>query len=197
MRQRTIGLLLMALGLILIGLAVFVYLTPPVRASYCGPQSPSPIPSVIPSPSPSIEPTSTPEPSESPRPSQSPEPTATPKPPESTNQPAPSDPPKSESKAPTCDKSKPGDVAGIFVDQGIPNDHKVEVRWWPPSGADKVHIRFAEYTQEGWPYSLLDTPNDGHEVIDMLKIKTNYRFQVAGVNGCTVGNWSVLFDPQS
>lgn len=101
----------------------------------------------------------------------------------------------SSTEAPgVCSDTKPGDVANINVVTGTPNDSKLEVQWSLPLGADKVHILYGEY---GKPYehALLNTPNDGNEVIDHLKNGVNYNFKVAGVNGCAVGNYSKEFDP--
>ncbi len=101
----------------------------------------------------------------------------------------------SSATTPSCGDSVPGVVANINVLVGTPNDGKLTVQWSLPEGADKVHIRFAQYGQQGWPYSLLNTENDGHEEIGGLTNGVNYRFEVAGVNGCSVGNWSNSFDP--
>ncbi len=94
-----------------------------------------------------------------------------------------------------CADSVPHETANIFVDSGVPNDNKLEVRWLPAEGASRAHIVYAEYGQP-WSYALLDTENDGHEVIGGLKNGQNYYFQVAGVNGCAVGPWSTAFDPK-
>ncbi len=94
-----------------------------------------------------------------------------------------------------CPNIKPGKVGGVFVDQGIANDGKVEVRWWPAPGATKAHIAYSEYGQP-WHYALLNTANDGHEEIGFLKNNTRYYFQVAGVEGCAVGDYSAPFDPK-
>jgi hypothetical protein len=97
--------------------------------------------------------------------------------------------------APTCGDSKPGEVANIYVDAGVANDGKLEVRWLPkePVGS-KAHIRYSEVDGE-WRYSLLNTDNDGHEEIGELQNGTHYWFQVAQVNGCAVGDYSRSFDP--
>lgn len=94
-----------------------------------------------------------------------------------------------------CSDRIPADVANINVLTGTPNDGKVEVQWSLPEGANQVHIRFGKYSDEGYPHALLNTPNDGNEIIGELTNGTNYKFQVAGVNGCSVGSWSKMFDP--
>jgi hypothetical protein len=93
-----------------------------------------------------------------------------------------------------CSINDIGDVANINVLTGTPNDGMVEVQWSLPQNADKVHIMYGEY---GKPYehALLNTDNDGHEVIGGLKNGVNYNFKVAGVRGCGVGNYSKEFDP--
>lgn len=96
----------------------------------------------------------------------------------------------------TCSDKVPGSVANINVLTGTPNDGKVEVQWSLPEGASQVHIRYGKYSDEGYPHALLNTPNDGNEVIGELTNGTNYKFQVAGVNGCAVGNYSKMFDPK-
>lgn len=152
-------------------------------------------PTATPTPTPTPEITPTPEPTQSPEPTPTPEPTVTPEPRRETVVKV-SNPPSLSNPDYGCGDIKPGDVPGIFVAVGVPNDGKLEVRWWPPSGADKVHIRYTEYSSNDWHYALLNTPNDGKEVIGSLKNGTNYNFQVAGVNGCAVGNWSSIFDPK-
>jgi hypothetical protein len=102
---------------------------------------------------------------------------------------------KSTTNAPgVCSINDIGDVANINVLTGTPNDGMVEVQWSLPQNADKVHIMYGEY---GKPYehALLNTDNDGHEVIGGLKNGVNYNFKVAGVRGCGVGNYSKEFDP--
>lgn len=84
---------------------------------------------------------------------------------------------------------KNGSIGGIYVDGGVPNDNKVEVRWWPLKDFDKVHIRYSEVDGD-WRYSLLDTENDGHEEIGNLVNGVHYWFQV-GRGEC----WSQSFDP--
>jgi len=115
--------------------------------------------------------------------------------------PTPTETPKDEPRhepgpagAPMCQDPVPGNVPNMFVLGGVPNDNCVTVRWWPPEGADKVHIRYSEVDGE-WRYGLNDTPNDGEEEICGLKNGVHYFFQVAGVNGCAVGPWSSSFDP--
>ena len=97
--------------------------------------------------------------------------------------------------APVCGDSVPANVANIFVDSGVLNDGKLEVRWLPsePKG-NKAHIRYSEVDGQ-WRYALLNTDNDGHEEIGGLTNGTHYWFQVAQVNGCAVGNYSRSFDP--
>lgn len=94
-----------------------------------------------------------------------------------------------------CPDAVPGDVANIYVDRGIPNDGKLEVRWWEPSGASEVHIMYTDGEPGDWRYALLNTPNDGNEVIGELKNNTHYWFQILGVQGCATGRPSAPFDP--
>lgn len=98
----------------------------------------------------------------------------------------------SSTEAPQCGDTKPGKVANINVvstgERGV-----LVVQWALPSGADKAHI---EYGLEKEPqHSLLETPNDGNEVIHELNSGQHYWFRVAGVNGCAVGDWSDWYDP--
>ena len=99
-------------------------------------------------------------------------------------------------QAPTCSDSVPGKVANIFVATGTPNDGKLEVKWLSdePKG-NKAHIRYTEGNGENWQHALLNTDNDGNEVIGELKNGVHYNFQVAQVNGCAVGPWSKTYDP--
>lgn len=102
----------------------------------------------------------------------------------------------SSTNAPTCGDTKPGDIANITVVGTDTQDGKFLVEWSLPTGADKVHIRYEEYSQNDWPYSALNVPNTGNFEIGGLKNGVNYRVQVAGVNGCAVGNWSAVHDPK-
>jgi hypothetical protein len=97
----------------------------------------------------------------------------------------------------SCADGVPGDVHNIYVDTGIPNDGKLEVRWLDSDneGATKAHIRYTDGQPGDWRYALLNTDNDGSEVIGELTNGVHYWFQVALVNGCAVGNWSDAFDP--
>jgi hypothetical protein len=99
-------------------------------------------------------------------------------------------------KAPAvCSITNIGDVANIVALTGTPNDGKIEVQWSLPENADKVHIVYREYSESGWTHALLNTPNDGNEVIGELKNGVNYAFAVAGVRDCGVGKFSQEYDP--
>lgn len=102
----------------------------------------------------------------------------------------------SSTEAPICSDRVPGKVANIFVATGTPNDGKLEVRWLSdePKG-NKAHIRYTEGNGENWNHALLNTDNDGIEVIGGLINGTHYNFQVVQVNGCAVGPWSSTYDP--
>lgn len=127
-------------------------------------------------------------PEEQPTPTPTPTETPAPQPEQPKSEPAPAG-------APVCTDGKPGGVANIFVDQGKPNDGKLEVRWLPeePKG-NKAHIRYSEVDGD-WRYALLNTDNDGVESIGELQNGVHYWFQVAQVNGCAVGDYSRSFDP--
>jgi hypothetical protein len=91
-----------------------------------------------------------------------------------------------------CTDSIPSTVASINVKStGIKGE--LEVQWALPLGADKVHIQYG--LEKIAQYALLNTPNDGNEIIRGLTSGNHYWFSVAGVNGCAVGNYSNWFDP--
>lgn len=91
-----------------------------------------------------------------------------------------------------CPISNIGDVANIYVKQ-TGNKEELEVQWSLPENADQVHIEYG--LQQSAEHALLNTPNDGNEVIRNLKSGEHYWFRVAGVRECGVGNYSNWFDP--
>lgn len=165
---------------------------------------PCPTPTLTPSPtatpSPTIIPTPTPTPSceqlENCEPEVTPTPRVTPVPEVPHPQPQLGLTTAPPPDAPVCSNETPGLVANIFVAVGTPNDNKLEVRWTPvePKGP-KAHILYGEYGR-AFEHALLNTDNDGSEVIGGLKNGVNYRFKVAQVNVCSVGPWSSEFDPK-
>lgn len=138
-----------------------------------------------PTPTPTIDPTPTPEVTQTPTEEPTPTPTETPK-----NNPTVS---SGGSSAPgVCSISDIGNVANIYV---VTTGEKgeLEVQWSLPSNANQVHIEYGleQYAQ----HSLLNTANDGNEVIRGLKSGEHYWFRVAGVRDCGVGAYSSWFDP--
>lgn len=115
-----------------------------------------------------------------------------------TEVPTPTEEPKQERvntgnpQAPVCSDAKPGNVANIYV-KTTGNPGELEVQWALPTGADKVHIEYG--LQRHAEHALLNTPNDGNEVIRGLTSGQHYWFSVAGVNGCAVGDFSDWYDP--
>lgn len=157
------------------------------------PVPPTPEPTVEPSPSPS--PTIEPSPQPTPVPETSPVPT--PEPPCGVEC-QPVLVAKSVPSPNFCKDAVPGEVANIFVDRGEPNDGKLEVRWLnkePHEGAKHAHILYTDTVPGDWKYALLNTPNDGIEVIGELKNGVHYWFAVMLVNGCQPGAISAAFDP--
>ena len=99
--------------------------------------------------------------------------------------------PLSEAGAPSCDSVAPAKVPNIFVtNAGV---GKLEVRWIP-TGGDKAHIFYGEVA--GKPaYSLIDTANDGSEVIGGLVSGQHYYFSVTNGGGCAWSSLSDWYDP--
>ena len=99
---------------------------------------------------------------------------------------------KSTTEAPSCPVHDIGGVANINV-VTTGNSGELEVQWALPENANKVHIEYGleQYAQ----HALLNTENDGHEVIKNLVSGKHYWFRVAGVRDCGVGSWSNWFDP--
>lgn len=85
-----------------------------------------------------------------------------------------------------------GDVANINV-KGTGKKGELEVQWSLPANADKVHIEFGLGKKA--EHALLNTPNDGNEIIRDLKSGQHYWFRVMGVRECGVGKPSNWFDP--
>ena len=98
----------------------------------------------------------------------------------------------SSTEAPSCADRKPGNVANINVIT-TGNVGELEVQWSLPENANQAHI---EYGLEMFAqHALLNTPNDGNEVIRDLVSGQHYWFRVLGVNGCATGDPSQWFDP--
>lgn len=91
-----------------------------------------------------------------------------------------------------CGDVRPDRVANINVTT-TGNTGELEVQWSLVENADRVHIEYGleKYAQ----HALLDTPDDGNEVIRNLKSGEHYWFRVMAVNGCSVGQPSDWFDP--
>lgn len=185
------------------GLSHWSYLVPAVATPTPTPTGrPTPTPTRKPNPTPTSPPRQTPTPTQKPTPTPTTTPRVTPTPtsiPQPT--PTPTEAPKQESTTstpttPVCEDWVPGGVSNIYVDRGVPNDGKLEVRWLSddPKG-NEAHIRYTDRDPGDWRYALLNTPNDGVETISGLENGVHYWFSVAQVNGCAVGSWSASYDP--
>ena len=99
--------------------------------------------------------------------------------------------PLTEAGAPVCSDVAPAKIPNIFVtNAGV---GKLEVRWIP-TGGDKAHIFYGEVV--GKPtYSLIDTANDGTEIIGSLNSGTHYWFSLVQGNGCAWSSLSDWYDP--
>lgn len=99
----------------------------------------------------------------------------------------------SSTEAPgVCGDARPTRVANInVVSHGVKGE--LEVQWALPTGGDRVHIEYG--LGQNAEHALLNTPNDGNEIIGGLNSGSHYWFRVAGVNGCAVGDYSGWFDP--
>ena len=162
-----------------------------VCASATPTASPSATPVVTATPSASPSPSSTP--SESPVPSETPTPSETP---EATPSSTPTpevmvETPLTEAGVSACDATAPAKVPNIFVtNAGV---GKLEVRWIP-TGGNKAHIVYG--LEAGKPlFSLIDTPNDGVEVIGNLVSGKHYWFAVTNGDGCAWSQLSNWYDP--
>lgn len=91
-----------------------------------------------------------------------------------------------------CGINDIGNVANIYV-KTTGNAGELEVQWSLPENADKVHIIYG--LEQKAEHALLNTPNDGNEVIRDLTSGRHYWFAVAGVRDCGVGNYSNWYDP--
>lgn len=91
-----------------------------------------------------------------------------------------------------CPINDIGNVANINV-KTTGNKGELLVQWSIPQNADKVHIIYG--LEQHAQHSLLNTPNDGNEVIRNLVSGKHYWFAVAGVRDCGVGSYSRWFDP--
>ena len=167
----------------------------------CATSTPSPtvIPTPTVTPSPIMTPTGTPTAtstmSPSPTPSQSPEPTETPVPSE-TPTPTPSpevkvETPLTEAGTSSCPITAPAKIPNIYVVNA--GKGKLEVRWMP-TGGNKAHILYG--AEAGKPqHSLIDTDNDGVEVISSLNSGQHYWFSVVNGSDCSWSSPSDWYDP--
>lgn len=160
----------------------------------CVEPSVTPSPTISPTPTPTEEITPTPPQDEEVTPTPTETPRVTPTPTE-VPQSTPSEPEQSSSTGtPSCPDLTPTQVKDIWVENPVSNDGKLTIRWGTNPAYGKAHIRYSEVDGE-WRYALLNTDNDGTEVIGDLKNGTHYWFQVAYVNGCQPGPYSHSFDP--
>lgn len=99
--------------------------------------------------------------------------------------------PLTQAGTPSCPNTAPTKVPNIFVtNAGI---GALEVRWIP-TGGNFAHILYG--FEAGKPlYSLLNTPNDGVEVINLLNSGSHYWFSVVNGEGCAWSQLSDWFDP--
>jgi len=145
---------------------------------------------VNPSPSPEVTPTQIITPTENIIPTQEIVPTS-----EQVPTSGPDNTSKNQESKPTskdCQDKTPSTVANInVVNTGIPG--KLNVNWSIPEAGSSAHIEYG--TDKVPEYALLNTPNDGNEIIGGLTKGQHYWFRVAGVNGCAVGDYSDWFDP--
>jgi len=90
-----------------------------------------------------------------------------------------------------CAETAPAKIPNIFVkNAGV---GKLEVRWIP-SGGEKAHIFYG--LKAGSPeHSLINTPNDGVEVIGGLVSGKHYYFAVTNGSGCSWSSLSNWYDP--
>lgn len=190
----------MALVVVLIGSFVMVSTTfanNNHRHHHHGQPTPTPTEEVTPTPTPTEEPTLTPDPCDQLEVKsdvvEDVDPCVTPTPTEEPGQPG--NPPTfagSSTEAPTCSDVKPGIVANIFV-KPTGAKGELEIQWALPSGAEKAHIEYG--LEQSAQHALLNTANDGNEVVKDLVSGQHYWFRVAGVNGCAVGDFSGWYDP--
>jgi len=99
--------------------------------------------------------------------------------------------PLTEAGAPVCSEVAPAKIPNIFVvNAGV---GKLEVRWIP-TGGEFAHIFYG--AEAGKPeHSLINTPNDGVEVIGALNSGQHYWFSVVNGGGCAWSSLSDWFDP--
>lgn len=91
-----------------------------------------------------------------------------------------------------CKDDSIGRSANIFV-KTTGNTGELEVQWALVPGADRAHIVYG--LGQSPEHALLDTENDGSEVIRNLKSGQHYWFAVMGVKGCATGPLSSWYDP--
>ena len=103
----------------------------------------------------------------------------------------------SSTQAPgVCSNSLPGDVPNFIV---VPAPNGLELEWAIIPNAQYVDIRYG-FTVGNWIYGAVypqfQIANNGNYTVTGLQPDTSYNFEIAGVNGCAVGNWSNPYDPQ-
>jgi hypothetical protein len=99
--------------------------------------------------------------------------------------------PLTEAGAPVCGDVAPAKIPNIFVVNA--GSGKLEVRWIP-TGGEFAHIFYGAKAGES-QYSLINTPNDGVEVIGALNPGQHYWFAVTNGGGCAWSSLSDWFDP--
>lgn len=150
----------------------------------CVSPSPTVTPTITPTPDPTITPTVTP--------TVTPEPTSTPS---ATVSPSGS----SEGVSTTGGHSSScpyevGNVPWFRVEQGVPNDGKMEIYWSDILSADHVNIYYGEEKGK-MTHSVIQVADNGHFTIGGLVNGQHYWFTMQGVDGDCAGPLSEMIDP--
>ena len=95
---------------------------------------------------------------------------------------------------PSCSDLKPVAVSDIWIENPTHQDGKVTLHWGTNANYSQVHIVYG-FTPGDIRYSLLNTDNDGVEVISELDNQKIYWFSVGYVNGCNVSDYTKWIDP--
>lgn len=93
----------------------------------------------------------------------------------------------------TCSDLKPTNINDVWLEDDAVGNGELIVRWGVNSNYSKVHIVYG-FEAGDIRYSLLNTENDGREVIGQLDSR-HYWFSVANVNGCAVSDYVQWVDP--
>lgn len=148
-------------------------------------------------PTPTVTPTCTPTPELKPSPTATPTPSLTPTPELTVSTPITAGNSGTTSSSTgnpgtfTCTETPPNDVANFVV---VNNPLGLELEWAIVQNADHVDLRYGLHDGD-WQYGALNLPNTGNYIVENLTPHTPYFFQIAGVKGCTIGNWSATYDP--